>query len=226
MSKSDQALARILTDRIRIAGPYLQQCVNQASEVIVFGSMAVGLDRPDSDVDVLCVGGSDYKLKTALLDLIVVPENSVRDPVWLQSELASHVGKYGKWIKGSPRWKANARVTSKVADEKRRRILAFMRALPGSWPNLRECFRVKYATKLRRETQRLILLEHGVPVPPTRVLDCSWIAVSHSVADVSVRLGRFAPDGWESFTRDLLARVDAHFKSNYLDWNGYHGNEA
>jgi len=221
MSKSDQALARILTDRIRIAGPHVQQCVNQASEVIVFGSMAVGLDRPDSDIDVLCIGGSDYKLKMPLLDLIVVPEESVRDPIWLQSELASHVGKYGKWIRGSPRWKDYARVTSKVAEEKRRRISAFMRSLPGSWPRLRECFRAKYATKLRRETQRLILLEHGFPVPATRVLDCSWIALSHSVSEVSVRLRRFAPDGSESFTEDLLTRVDAHLrannKNNYLD---------
>jgi predicted nucleotidyltransferase len=221
MRKTEKSLTDVLGQRLTMAGLYAQQLANEASEVIVFGSMAVGLHRPDSDVDVLCVGGADYKLHTALLDLIVVPQQSTDDPIWLQSELASHVGKYGKWIKGSPRWRDNARVTSKVVDEKRRRISAFMRSLPGSWPRLRECFRAKYATKLRRETQRLILLEHGVPVPPTRVLDYSWSAVSHSVSEVSARLRRFAPDEWESFTDDLLARVDAHLrannKNNYLE---------
>jgi len=214
MNKADEFLVRILKERIRVAGARAQQCVDEASEVIVFGSMAVGLERPNSDIDVLCVGGTDCKLKTPLLDLIVVPEQSTDDPIWLQSELASHVGKYGKWIKGSPWWRDYARVTPKVVDEKRRRISAFMRSLPGSWPRLRDCFRVKYATKLRRETQRLILLERGIPVPPTRLLDCSWTVISDSVSEVSARLRRFTHDGRESFTNDLLARINAQLRPN------------
>lgn len=214
MRKPEESLPRILNERIRAAGAYAQRCVRGASEVIVFGSMAAGLHRPDSDVDVLCVGGVDYKLKTDLLDLIVIPKQSTDDPIWLQSELASHVGKYGKWIKGSPLWRDHARVSSKVVDDKRRRISAFMTSLPVSWPRLRDCFRAKYATKLRRETQRLILLERGIPVPPTRVLDCSWTTVSHSVSEVPTRLRQFSPNGCESFTDDLIARVDAHLRKN------------
>lgn len=211
--KAEQSLGGILNRRIGRGGAYAQRCVSEASEVIVFGSMAVGLHRPDSDLDVLCIGGADYKLKTALLDLIVIPKQSIENPIWLQSELASHVGEYGHWIKGSGWWRRYAQVNPKAADEKRRRISAFMRSLPGSWLRLRECFRVKYSTKLRRETQRLILLERGIPVPPTRVLDCSWAAISLSAPEVSNRLRQFAPDRQETFIDDLIARVDAHFQA-------------
>ena len=48
-------------------------------EVIVFGSMSGGLDRPDSDMDVLCVGGGDHKLKKSGLDLIIVPLQRIEE---------------------------------------------------------------------------------------------------------------------------------------------------
>ena len=73
-------------------------------------------------------------------------------------------------------WRSSVKVCqNRLADEaieaKRRRVASFMRALPQSWDNLEEGFRVKYSVKVRREMQRLLLLEHGTPIPPTRMLD-------------------------------------------------------
>src|SRR5947209_11727847 len=93
---TEESLIQVVSKRLKTAGPYAQYCVDEAAEVIVFGSMSVGLDRSDSDVDVLCISGRDYKLKTNSLDLIVVSLDEMSRSKWLQSELASHVGEYGK----------------------------------------------------------------------------------------------------------------------------------
>ena len=216
MLRTRESLAEVLGQRLMISGPRAQHCFDEASEVIVFGSMSAGLDRPDSDIDVLCIGGCDYKLKTGKLDLIVVPLEATKSRAWLQSELATHVGEYGTWIKGAPSWKADVRIGPRVLHEKRRRVTAFMRSLQSSWFKLEECFRAKYSVKLRRETQRLILLEQRIPVPPTRILDCYWASVSKSPNQVCDRLRQFASDAHGSFIEDLLARVDAHFQANSI----------
>jgi predicted nucleotidyltransferase len=209
MHRTSEFLAEALEPRLRASRPYVQECFEQASEVIIFGSMSAGLERPDSDIDVLCVAGCNYKLKTDLLDLIVVPSGVTKSRAWLESELATHVAQYGTWIKGTPRWKNDARIGQKAVNDKRRRLSAFMRSLQNSWAKLEECFRLKYSTKLRRETQRLILLERGIPVPPTRILDHSWASMSTQPHNVVDRLRQFAPRSSAPFLADLFARIDA-----------------
>jgi hypothetical protein len=197
-------------------GPSAWRRFEQSSEVVVFGSMSAGLDMPDSDMDVLCIGGNEFKLKTDALDLIVTSAASTENGTWLESELASHVAKYGTWIKGSPsQWTRNVRVGPRAIAEKRRRVSAFMRALPGSWSKLEECFRAKYSTKLRREIQRLLLLERSVPIPPTRLLDYSWASMSKSPTELHERLRQLTSTPLSSFTNDLFARLDAHFRVSH-----------
>jgi predicted nucleotidyltransferase len=105
MFRPDGYLAEALNQRLKASGVRVQRCVSEACEVIVFGSMSTGLERSDSDIDVLCVGGRDYhKVKTDLLDLIFVPSKELGHRSWLQSELATHIGEYGTWIKGTPLW--------------------------------------------------------------------------------------------------------------------------
>ena len=77
----------VFIQRLKTVVPRAQHCLCEASEVVVFGSMSVGIDRPDSDIDVLCIGGGDRKLKTKKLDLIIVPAETPDSPLWLQSEL-------------------------------------------------------------------------------------------------------------------------------------------
>lgn len=216
MPQTKEFLTEVLTRRLGTSGLRAQDCFNHASEVIVFGSMSAGLHRSDSDMDVLCIGESDFKLKTDSLDLIVIPRRVTRSRAWLEGELASHVAEYGTWIKGSSEWKCSVRVGPQAVEAKRRRVAAFMRYLPDSWSRLEECFRVKYSIKLRREAQRLILLERGVSVPPTRILDCSWADISKSPDDVSDRLRRFASDTHVSFVDDLTERISTHLEQSFL----------
>jgi hypothetical protein len=179
MVKTREQLYRIAITRLDASGDRAKRLVDSALEVVVFGSMAAGLERPDSDIDILCIGGAlDFKVKTDSLDLIVVPVTATHSSLWLGSELASHIMEYGTWLKGSPHWRARVHIGQKSIDEKRRRIGAFMKSIPSSWLRLDDVFRAKYSIKLRRETQRLLLLERGAPVPPTRILDDAWCSIS------------------------------------------------
>lgn len=183
------------------------RCLEESSEIVVFGSRSVGLERTESDLDVLCIGYWDCKLKTSYLDLSALHIKNANELTWLGSELASHIAKYGTWIKGSPQWIDGVYISPATIDAKRRRLAAFFRALPDRWSDLDEEFRRKYTTKLRREAQRLLLLEHDIPIPPTRLLDESWKAFSLSTRDIRDCLTRFFKCNSNGFEKDLLDRV-------------------
>src|SRR5262249_4335845 len=149
--RSKQHLADLLIQRLERNGLYRGSFFTEAVEIIVFGSMAVGLNRPDSDIDILYIGNDHFKIKKPKLDLIGIPATETINTSWLQSELASHVACYGTWLKGTPQWKDRVRIGHAVVRHKRRRIAAFMNALPKVWFKLDDCFRTKYSIKLRRE---------------------------------------------------------------------------
>lgn len=211
MQRTRSQLSECAFERMRAMGSCTRGLIESSLEIVVFGSMSAGLERPDSDVDVLCVAGREHKIKSEKLDLIVCSLEATQNPMWLESELVSHIAEYGTWIKGSPRWKNKARIGEMCIYEKRRRVMAFMKALPATWSRLNGQFQTKYSIKLRRETQRLILLELGVPVPPTRILDCFWENISRSKGEVHDRLRQLTTDSESVFFRDLRARIDAHF---------------
>ena len=210
MSRTKDFLTQMIVQRVNAAERVAQSYFDEASEVIVFGSMAVGLDRPDSDIDVMCIGGRESKLKTNLLDLLVFSRESTKNLGWLQSELALHVSHYGVWIKGTPDWINRAHIGQHAILEKRRRVEAFMRHLPDAWSRLEEGFRVKYSIKVRREAQRLLLLSRGVPVPPTRMLDTCWGSFCASQSELQEFLRRIAPKDRTEFSREFLAYVDTN----------------
>jgi predicted nucleotidyltransferase len=214
MQRTKESLTELLAQRLRTGGVRAQQYVDAASEVIVFGSVSAGLDRPNSDIDVLCIGPYDCKLKTDVLDLIGFSRGATEDRTWLQSELVSHVAAYGSWIRGSAAWANHVRIGERVVVDKHRRVSAFIRSLSNSWVSLDGCFRKKYAIKLRRETQRLILLEQGIPVPPTRVLDNNWSSFAKSPLDICERLEIIAGNVKTGFMDELVSRVRAHFETN------------
>lgn len=216
MTGNKESLTKLLAQRFNPHGPVAKVYLDDAREVIVFGSMAAGLERPDSDIDVLCIGESYFKLKTHLLDLIVIPQSATKSVIWLQSELATHAAKYGIWTKGTPLWKQDAHIGALAVREKRRRVAAFINSLQGTWFELLECFRAKYALKLRREVQRMILMEDGVPVPPTRTLDQSWASLCKTPEEVCDRLREFGSRKDVEFLDDLLNRVESHFGTNQL----------
>jgi predicted nucleotidyltransferase len=185
------------------------ECLEEADEIVIFGSRSVGLEKSNSDLDVLCIGKKSQKLKTRFLDLTVMPLEETFQAKWLGNELASHIAKYGTWIKGDPKWVDSVQIGAEAVDAKRRRIAAFLRALPSRWDNLDEIFRQKYATKLRRETQRLLLLERGVAVPPTRILDESWDVFTIPEQEIERSLVGTMGSDEIRFRRDLLDRITA-----------------
>ena len=215
METTTKSLSDLLQRRLASVDPQVTRCLGHASEIIVFGSVSAGLARPDSDIDVLCIADRGYKLKSQLLDLIVEPSNVTASQSWLNGELASHVAKYGTWLKGAPDWKTHVHIGQTAADAKARRVCAFMRALENSWSRLEECFRVKYSLKLRRETQRLVLLERGVAIPPTRVLDEAWPSVGGTSADVCGRLIKFVPKAHAKFVENFLGRIHSQMQTAY-----------
>lgn len=195
------ALRRLREDSIA-AG-----CVDESSEIVIFGSRSVGLERTRSDLDILCIGKSSLKLKTPSLDLIVMRSDEAYQANWLGNELASHIAKYGTWIKGTPLWVNGVQIGSEAVSTKEKRIAAFLRALPSRWTNLDDVFRQKYAKKLRRETQRYLLLQRGIAVPPTRILDESWNLFSIPKQEVERYLVASMGSGEIRFRRDLLKRI-------------------
>lgn len=181
-------LGPFLRARIGRCGDQLHRAVEEASQVAIFGSRSVGFQKTTSDLDVFLVYRSDFKFKNSLIDTVVVTEAEIGSQDWRESEIANHIGAYGIWLRGNPDWSDGIRIGKQASLKKQRRIYAFLRCLPGTWERLEECFKVKYAIKLRREAQRLILIERGVPIPPTALLDSLWATHSECRERVLVKL--------------------------------------
>lgn len=109
----DSALSNYETSR---------QELEQASEIVVFGSVACGLDGPDSDLDVMAVGRGT-RVKSQELDLIFVTPTEISEKWWLGSELAGHTATYGIWLKGRGSWREHVRFSGWAKRKKQTRIL-------------------------------------------------------------------------------------------------------
>ena len=181
-------LQSLLRVSISDSGEHLNSLVLASSQVVIFGSRSVGLQTATSDFDVFCVGSVEYKFKNRMLDVLVSTEAKIESDEWRQSELANHIACYGIWIRGTPNWVDNIRVGHDAVLRKQRRIKAFLRYLPETWERLADCYKAKYSIKLRREAQRLLLLELGVPIPPTVLLDTLWNTRTEGRRKVLIKL--------------------------------------
>jgi len=131
---------------------------------------------------------------------------------WRLSELASHIKHYGVWIQGTPDWLDDVQIGQDAIREKRRRVEAYMRYLPESWSKLDEAFRKKYSIKVRREAQRLLLLNRNVPIPPTRMLGAGWAEFSSAPSELDELLVSLSSRNRAWFSREFLARVDLNLR--------------
>lgn len=151
------------------------------------------------------------------MDLIVASSDLIRSKAWLGSEIAGHIARYGVWVKGEPVWQQSVSVGSVAIDRKRRRVLSYLKALEEKWFVLDAVFREKYSYKLRREIQRLLLLERQIPIPPTKILDSFWETTPFSPSDIRVRFAEFIGTIETPFVRDLAARMADFFVRNSRD---------
>lgn len=148
----------------------LNELLASSVDVIVFGSRASGLQRVDSDLDLLAVGPMNVHKKKGRIDVICVSEPEAQSLVWQHSEIFRHVQAYGiSLLHNSPL--ISSVVDGHAANRKRHRLETLFLKLMGSWEALNDDYKVKYFIKLRREFQRYRLLAQGLPVPPTAILD-------------------------------------------------------
>lgn len=137
------------------AGFTLEALRERCSEVVVFGSRAVGTDDARSDWDVLCVGDGATQ-RTRELDLIWISASSARRDAWTTGELASHVVTHGRWIAGSPGpWVPLVAITSQTVGRKIRWIQTHVDTWRRYWPRCSPRLRASYAETLRYNFLRL-----------------------------------------------------------------------
>jgi hypothetical protein len=148
--------------------------VARSAELMVFGSRAVQVNRTVSDLDVLIVADFRWRPKNRQLDVVWISQSELFSASWLESELASHIARYGICLKGNTGWCRQVSIGSRALDRKSRRISSLVRNLRQSWTRLHPLFKARYKTTIRRELQRLSLLQQGIPTPPTPILDAEW----------------------------------------------------
>ena len=211
---SEGQLQSLLSQRLALYR--VQKLIDQAHEVVIFGSVAASLDRANSDLDVLVVSDQNESFKSEKLDIVAVSLATRDSNEWMTSELASHIKKYGVWLSGSRNW-GELEISQRAIDLKARRIRTFLRSLPRSWDKLDDVFKTKYATKIRRETQRLILLESKEAIPPTRLIDEEWCSRFGTERNVVDRLADLNV-GSESFVFDeIRIRISKHLSGVYRE---------
>lgn len=141
-----------------------------ASDIVVFGSRAVGRHRSDSDLDLLIVADRSGHKRVGNLDLIYLPQARVSSSIWRRTEIARHIAAYGVSLMH------DQVCIDPISDDyaairKQVRIQRLIRRLLPCWHVLNEGLKLKYLTRVRRELQRYRLLKRGLAVPPTAALD-------------------------------------------------------
>jgi predicted nucleotidyltransferase len=149
---------------------------SRADQVIVFGSYAVGFNRRDSDIDVLCIGrGKPYR--SAVLQIIWMSHSRLDRHVRRGSELAVHIAAFGVWLKGHRSLPRCIAPSQQTIIHRRDQIVARCRAVANRWSLLESNFKRKHASKIRRDLQRLTLLKSGRANIPAPALDDQWRGV-------------------------------------------------
>jgi len=173
-SKIDN-LRDIARAKLSISGFSLEEIEANCEQVIVFGSASVGQLSPESDLDLLCIGhGSRFKNRA--VDLIFIHPNSKKSERWLGCELAAHVAKYGIWIYGVDDWSSSAFVSRRSVELKQRIVASRINTIKTYWCDFSDNLKQKHSKKLRRDLQRFSLLDNGIAVAPSPLLDSNWIA--------------------------------------------------
>jgi len=145
----------------------------QAKQVVVVRSYAMSVNCPGSDLDVLCIG-EGHHFKSPKLHIVWIPEHRTHSKKWLQSELATHIAAYGKWIKGHNTWAHITKPSPSTVIRKKRNVIARLNALQRHWDDLLPSFQNNQLKKLRRDIQRFQMMRRGLPPVPKTLLDKRW----------------------------------------------------
>jgi Nucleotidyltransferase domain len=209
---ADVQIKKRLHDLLSNSGMTYEKVADVSTEVVIFGSRAVGMHRPDSDLDVLLVGANTGRLHVRGIDFVILPSEELASSRWLGSELASHIAEYGKWIKGYGSWRHQVRISDRAAMRKQARVVGLLMRAPKWWSKLHPVFHAKYKLTIRRELQRLDLLRRKTPVPPTCTLDSDWSQHS-SASDYLLEVAATLPLNRAEFH---LAKICIHSSNRCL----------
>ncbi len=188
------------------SGVCFADLLRSAEQIILFGSRAAGLDRAGSDWDLLVVGVGRSRSAPGL-DLIWVSPRELAGDDWLESELAGHVARWGRWLHGAPRWVTDVAAGVAAAENKSCRLASRIGALERTWELLPHAYRNKHHALVRRDLQRHALLLQSEPVPPSPLLD-EWWRTSADPRDELLRLGQRA-GVCSAFFEQALSRFSA-----------------
>lgn len=151
---------------------------NESETLILFGSQAMDCGQPDSDIDLLAISpNKEKKISrriTGKFDIITLSSLEVNSEWWLGSELAFHIWKYGKILKGSAPWTGFTFISESNLKKKSERIGNRLMALLENNDDLTKEQQVKHTKKIRRDCQRLRRMIDGVPGVCTKILDDEW----------------------------------------------------
>lgn len=158
-----------------------------AHELVIFGSVARGVDGPTSDLDVLAIGAAT-RARSRSVDFVAISRERISERWWLGSELAGHVARYGIWLRGTPSWRESAFVSDWSIRKKSARILALLSELYVRRHILSSLHITRYAERVVLELARLELLQRRAFITATDELRDDLIANDFAVVDAATEL--------------------------------------
>lgn len=181
----NEATPTRLADQAHALDSLVLRACGEADCVVLFGSRAAECSEATSDIDLLCVGHG-MRVKTTGVDILWITPDRLKGKSWLGSELASHIGAYGRCVRGRAEWLGSTFVSEQAVNRKIEAVRRRAAAIRFFGPQLDERRLVSYVRRLRRDVQRLEVLRAGVGVPATPMLDAQWSRFDNA-ADWMVR---------------------------------------
>lgn len=143
-------------------------CYNKSEQVIIFGSFASECENERSDIDILFIGGQKRRL-SRWLDFIWLRPEKLYSWSWLGSELASHISKYGVWVKGDDSWKERVFFSKAAITRKKEKILFRLVHILVKKESLSLESKKDLFIKVIMNCHRLKLLNNHIAIPPTAI---------------------------------------------------------
>lgn len=165
--------------------------------VVLFGSRAAGCAEANSDWDLLLVGPPSFTRSIPSFDLVHVVGSR---RWWESTELAIHVRAYGVWLSGERPHDWHIDFKPAIA-QKARVINVRATALRNSWRSISPLRREREVVVLRRDLQRLVLLQRGEAVPPRQFLDQAWLRTPEIAAFSSLDGIAISPAEFDTWLR-------------------------
>lgn len=163
-----------LRGELRKGGLSWEELSSRATEIVLFGSRAQGVARPDSDWDLLCVGTAPTGRRIGSVRPIWVEPARLLSSQWLGSELAGHIAAFGVWLLGPGAWRSRVFVSDAAVHHKEQVLAARIEALSRFADRLPTERRSYHGIRVRRDLQRLLILRGGGAVPSAPLLDREW----------------------------------------------------